>query len=439
MLQIVEKRKDADDKAVTEMKILHTVEFYHPSVGGMQEVVRQLSERLAQLGHDITVATTRLPERANWQQAQLNGVTIKEFDVSGNLATGMSGDVTRYQDFLRNSDFDIIVNFAAQQWATDAMLPILDAITAKKVFVPTGFSGLYARAYRKYFAGMSTWMQQYDMNIFLSDNYRDINFARDHGIAKTVLIPNGAARDEFLAEGNINVRSELGIPADDLMILHVGSHTGKKGHKEAIEIFCNADLSHATFVIVGNHFADGCAEECHSTADHMNRSKQFTSKDKTLLVVDLCREATVAAYKEADIFLFPSNIECSPIVLFECMASRTPFISTDVGNAREIAAWSQSGLIMPTLQYQLKKGVIGTIKNGVKELKYKFARQRNGNYLRYADVKSAARMLEKMAYDKNGMRTMAQSGFDAWQKKFSWEVITQEYERLYYSLTGKLP
>ena len=42
------------------MKILHTVELYHPSQGGMQEVVKQISERLVKLGHEVTVATTKL-------------------------------------------------------------------------------------------------------------------------------------------------------------------------------------------------------------------------------------------------------------------------------------------------------------------------------------------------------------------------------------------
>ena len=40
------------------MKILHTVEYYAPSVGGAQEVVRQISERMVQRGHQVTVATT---------------------------------------------------------------------------------------------------------------------------------------------------------------------------------------------------------------------------------------------------------------------------------------------------------------------------------------------------------------------------------------------
>jgi L-malate glycosyltransferase len=35
------------------MKILHCVESYYPSIGGMQAVVRQLSERLVKMGHEV--------------------------------------------------------------------------------------------------------------------------------------------------------------------------------------------------------------------------------------------------------------------------------------------------------------------------------------------------------------------------------------------------
>lgn len=38
------------------MKILFCVEFYYPSMGGAQEVVRQLAERMAAYGHEVCVA-----------------------------------------------------------------------------------------------------------------------------------------------------------------------------------------------------------------------------------------------------------------------------------------------------------------------------------------------------------------------------------------------
>jgi hypothetical protein len=227
----------------------------------MQEVVKQLSERLVKIGHEVTVATTRLSERL---ENQINGVKIEGFDIKGNLAIGLTGEIERYQHYLRSSDFDVITNFAAQQWATDAMISILDDMKSKKVFVPTGFSGIHDPLYKEYFSSMKNWMKQYDMNVFLSDDYQDITFARDCGAENIIVIPNGAAEEEFLSEPAFNIRSMLELPSNHLLILHVGSHTGIKGHAEAISIFKKARLKQATFLLVANDFGDGCAEQSAS-------------------------------------------------------------------------------------------------------------------------------------------------------------------------------
>ena len=74
------------------MKILHTVEYYQPSVGGAQEVVRQISERLVQRGHEVKVATTVHPGRS---AKIINGVRIAEFDIKGNsVHAGRTGSCT---------------------------------------------------------------------------------------------------------------------------------------------------------------------------------------------------------------------------------------------------------------------------------------------------------------------------------------------------------
>lgn len=462
------------------MRILHTVEFYPPSIGGMQEVVRQLSERLVRRGHDVTVATTRIPDRMAGSQ---NGVRIREFEISGNLVNGLKGEVERYQEFLLSSDFDIVTNFAAQQWATDIMLPVLDRVKAKKVFVPTGFSRFYSPEYENYFVSMGSWLKKYDINVFLSQSYRDIEFARKNGVTNWVVIPNGAGEDEFLHGHDISIRRLLGIPEEDFLILHVGSHTGEKGHREAIEIFKRARIEGATLLIIGNFYGppadeDGCRKRlletlklpvkkllflairmsplnkrklrklslfdesryngsfqgrmakridfffhlanldkygldcptlCRVSEGRFNGSSKSRRESKRLLVRSMSREETVAAYQEADLFLFPSNIECSPLVLFECMASRTPFLATDVGNSAEIVEWSRgSGMLLPT-----SKNEFGDAR---------------------ADIKGSARMLEKVFSDKSGRRAMAERGFNAWQESFSWEKISGEYEALYSRL-----
>ncbi len=387
------------------MKILHTVEFYHPSIGGMQEVVKQLSERLVLLGHDVTVATTKISER---KESCIKGVKISEFSISGSFVRGLKGDIEKYEKFLIESDFDVIVNFAAQQWATDIALSVLDKIKAKKIFVPTGFSGLYAPEYVEYFKNMKTWMKQYDMNIFLSDDYRDVNFARENGIEKRVLIPNGAGEDEFLSENNYNIREKLGISTNNFLILHVGSHTGVKGHAEAIKIFKKAQIKNSTLLIIGNICGiRGCYRACKRKEIFFNRMPFRFFDRRKILINEMNRIETVSAYKAADLFLFPSNIECSPIVLFECMASQTPFLTSDVGNSVELINWSKSGILLPTDKGQHNRG------------------------LSRVDVKKSSEMLNALANDKQKREKMAEVGFNIWKEKYSWEKISLEYEKVY--------
>jgi glycosyltransferase involved in cell wall biosynthesis len=388
------------------MRILHCVESYYPSIGGMQEVVKQLSERLVKLGHSVTIAT-RYQEERNFKE--LNGVEIVDFKISGNTVLGIKGDKTQYEQFLLNSTFDVITFFAAQQWATDIALPLLKQIKAKKVSVPTGYSGLYWKEYQGYFNDMKTYIQDYDMNVFLSDNYRDINFARENRVTKYCVIPNGAAEDEFLIESKIDVRKKLGIAKDSFLMLHVGSFTPFKGHQEAVELLLKSDLKNATLLLIGNNHLQFEKQFKKNYRYFTLRVKNFFRKNK-IIIGQFNRDFTVAAYKQSNLFLFPSNIECSPIVLFESAAAKLPFLCTDVGNASEIAKWTQGGMILPT---QIDKEGYSSIK-----------------------MNESISMLNELYLNKAKREEMASKAFLNWKEKFSWEIIAKKYESLYLSLTN---
>ena len=412
-----------------KLKILHTVEFYDPSVGGMQEVVKRLSEGLAARGHEVWVATTVNASRS----ASINGVNVVGFDVSGNRVRGFGfGDVEKYRKFLLDSNFDIVVNFAAQQWATDLALPLLKKIKGKKVFVPTGFSALYESSYIQYFDELKNQIFDYDACVFLSDDYRDILFAREIGYDKNHLIPNGASKAEFESPANGRMRTKLGIAKDTSIVLSVGSHTGVKGHKEAIQILDEANVKNTTLVIVGNLVERGCGIHCRratiafpfvgqvqfgqgksafykSVRESIfkgNFLKNFFRKKRVMSLV-LNREDTVELFKEADVFLFPSKIECSPIVLFEAMAAGTPFLVTDVGNIKEIIKWGESGYVLPT------------------SFKRSFS---------YAQIKESAQLLEKFVNNRELRKKLSENGRRIWIEEFTWEKIVLKYEKLYSRL-----
>ncbi|MBC7888537.1 MAG: glycosyltransferase family 4 protein [Ferruginibacter sp.] len=411
------------------MKILHVVESYDPLLHGMQQVVKQLSERLVHLGHTVTVATSYHPERNLFN---IKGVDIASFKIAGNAVNGYqatNSEIERYIEFVKINGFQIVTIFAAQQWSCDILLPILDEIPAKKVFVPTGFSQLYNPKYQPYFNNMQTWLKSFDRLIFLSNDYRDINFAKQNGIKNFEIITNGASAEEFCTPLENNIQSELGIPKNHLLVLNVSSHTGLKGHSETIELFKKAKLKNTTLLLIGNKIHNSrlktfvkqilsvltpisgikyfpqCYDSCKRKSFYHNLIDSIKNNNSKILIKDLSRVQILQAYAAADLFLFTSNLECSPIVLFECMASKTPFLTAEVGNAAEIINWSGSGKLLPTIKV-------------------------NQNYS-IVKIDESVRILRELIDNAELRKNMAENGYTNWLNNFTWEGIAKKYERVY--------
>lgn len=351
------------------------------------------------------MATTALRERS---ASEIQGVRVVGFDVSGNRTWGMRGDVDAYRRFVLDGGFDVVMNYAAQQWTTDALLDILPQINAAKVLVPCGFSGLLDPSYRAYFEAMPAWLAAYDACVYLSDSYRDTVFARGHGLANGCLIPNGASEDEFDVPLTGDIRARLGLKPGEFFVLTVGSHTGIKGHAEAVRMLETSALKNAALVIAGNSFGGGCTRTCMLKARIFPWKPSWRWRGLRLISVDLDRKATVEAFRGADVFLFPSNMECSPLVLFEAAAAGLPFLSSDVGNAMEIAQWTGGGEVMKT----------ATDERG-------FSRP---------SVSDGADRLSELWLYTNRRRAYSESGRRAWKDRFTWDRIVGEYERLYSGL-----
>lgn len=419
------------------MRILFCCQFYAPSVGGVQEVIRQLSERLVLRGHQVTVATTKLPIR---DSDTMNGVRIKEFDVKGNQVGGMTGEIDEFQSFVVNGDFDVVMIYAAQQWTFDALWPVLDKIAYAKVFIPCGFSGFYEQGYAKYFQEMSEVLKKFDHLVFHASKYRDIDFARKCGIEKISVVPNGASEIEFEVAFDRSFRARYGIPEQSFIFLTVGSFTGLKGHQELANAFAVMQVpknQHATLILNGNEVqrleqsaADNfkkiasliktfglqytlrqiikkifrSSAALKSVTDSINK----THANKSVLVIDLPRKELTQTYMAANLFVFASNIEYSPLVLFEAAAAGTPFLTVDVGNAAEIAEWTGAG-IMCSSEVDSK------------------------GYTR-VDVEVLAQSMADLMEQKDELSNLGAIGKRNWRERFTWGKVAEQYEQLFYQL-----
>jgi len=459
------------------MKLLFCCEFYHPSVGGVQEVMKQIAERLVARGHEVTVATTALPNR---DFTALNGVQIEQFAMTGNLVRGMHGEISRYRQFVRAFECDAILIKAAQQWTFDALWPDLDGITARKVFIPCGFSGLYEARYQAYFKYLPEVLRQFDALIFYADDYRDINYAREHNIPNCVVLSNGASEKEFEVSIDPTFRARHNIPDNSFLILTVGSLTGAKGHLELaqavslmpengndITLLLNGnnpfpkagailateatqateqmqappslqeelsallgglqskwiDLKKGLRFLLANVFhplrvARKVKRAILGVGEHQPQ-KELTpyakveacvtqintqSAHKRALLLDLPRSDLIQAYLTADLFVFASHVEYSPLVLFEAAAAGTPFITSNAGNAKEIMNWLGGGFMMND--------------------------SANPEGFRMIDPQVLADEIAALMNQKSLLEKMGQQLKASWQKDYTWDVISKRYEQV---------
>jgi glycosyltransferase involved in cell wall biosynthesis len=362
---------------------------------------------MVRMGHRVTVFTSAHPQRI---AGPINGVSVRAFPIKGNVVDGIIGDVEAYVHAVKNGGFDVVTCFAAQQWSTDAILPHLHTIGAKKVFVPTGFSALHDPRWADYYGKMPAWLAAMDLNIFLSHSYQDIALAKANGLSNHIVIPNGAAAEEFDAPPKHGFRATHGIGVDQPMILHIGSYTGIKGHREAIRMFLRGSTGNAVLVLIGNGVKT-LERYFHSHYSYWGSKLMARIRGKRILFIETDRSHTVDALRQADLFLFPSNVECSPIVLFEAMAAGVPFLSSLAGNAEEIVQWSGGGWTIP----------------GV----------RSPDQLEHPDVGKGAALLGSLLADTKLRKATGKAGQEAWRERFTWQHIAEQYVAAYIHLVHK--
>jgi glycosyltransferase involved in cell wall biosynthesis len=426
------------------MKLLFCCESYWPHRGGVQEVMRQIAERMVAAGHDVTVATSAHPRR---KSGIVNGVKVRGFKAGGKLVYGLTGQIDQYREFVRTFEADAILIMAAQQWSFDALWPVLDDIKARKVFIPCGFSHLFEPDYVQYFKELPVVLKKFDHLVFNAEKYRDIDFVRDHGLSNFTVLPNGISEADFEQEADDGFRERLAIPDDAFLFLTVGNPIEAKGHREIIDAFSRLDTGGQSAVLLSIADWSGRASRVSGLARwayiynrlmHIARVegwdgiKQLARRKltresnlpalgsmaaqasaqpfKRVILTDLERGDLIQAYLAADLFVFASRIEYSPLVLFEAAAAGTAFLTVPVGNADEIVRWTGGGILC-----QATKDGLG--------------------YTR-VDPDTLAEAMARCMTDRERLSRLGATARARWRNCFTWKMVAGYYEDI---LAGRTP
>ena len=340
-----------------------------------------MSERLTRRSHEVTVATTYDPKR---QYRELNNVCVEQFDIKGSPLRGWRGEVAKYRCFVETHPFDIIINVYTRCWSTDLLFSRLSKIQAKKILMAGGFSILPNWKWLIYRWRMLYKIKNYDHITYHFEGDVDHVFGNRHHIKNYSIIGNGVAEQEF-EEYRGGFRAKYGITTP-LMLLSVSNYSPLKNQEMVLNAYQKAKVSNSTMVFIGSELND------YSRAI---QSAAQLEKGTVRFLEHVPRELVVAAYHEADLFLFGSRIECFPLVILESMASRTPFIGTDVGCVSRL----------------------------------------EGGQIVSSDDEMAA-SINRLADKGPEWHSLAEQGRKAYEKKYRWEKIVNQYEELFWKLVN---
>jgi glycosyltransferase involved in cell wall biosynthesis len=369
------------------MRILNVTQSYDPfyEFGGPPEKVRALSEGLVALGHEVTVLTAdwgleqRLEELPGEPPAE-NGPFGKKREVRGVRAiylpnwfhyhaTSWNPALPRYLR-ARLKNFDVIHIFGlydllGARTATAAQqLRIPYIVEPIGMFVPIVrnffLKGLYHRwlgePMLRHASAIIATAEQEKAELIAGGIPQEKIVLRRNGVSPPASFPE---RGRFL--------DSLQIPRDSRLILFLGRLSQKKSPDLLLQAY---SLIASSFADV--HLAFVGPDESGMLGRLQRMSGELRLNDRVHFSGSLTGEPKWAAYRDAHIFVLPSQNENFGNTAAEAVAASTPVILTDrcgiapllAGNAgvivkhdaQSIAAALRKVLSDPAYHEQLKNG-----------------------------------------------------------------------------------
>jgi len=321
------------------MKIVQITARFFPHLGGVESYVYDLSRKLVENGHDVTVYTSdwpairqeHLPRFSTF--GKINVVRFRSVQVLPGLPPTLVFPSLvntllkdRETDVIHVHNYGYFPAYSASFGRLINGIPlILSAHTTSKVSV-----GIFARRFYNKTLGKMT-VKMADHIICSTEDEKDYLISVGADPLRTSIIPNGVDVERFTV-GSTSFSFRKKFDVSGKIVLAVGRLSKEKGLdyllKAASKVKNDMPKTRVNFVLVGPDY--GVEAKLSSQA-------QSLGIEGNVLFVGPLRDAELtSAYLESDVYVLPSLFESFGMTLLEAMAAGKPIVASRYSAAPDL-------------------------------------------------------------------------------------------------------
>jgi glycosyltransferase involved in cell wall biosynthesis len=374
------------------LKILQVTQNFKPYPGGQEKYVLELSKKLKEFGHDITVYTTN---RFNLPKFEQNdGLDVYRFNMLFcPLNNPISLEFLKTYRNLKNYDVINVHN----EHSFLSFITILYKFVHKKPIVLTHHGqlkfGLYYKdIFERFYERTIGKLLFNSVEMIAANSEADKDFIASLGVNgdKIKVLHNAINPESLMLHKEMKIENLNPESSNKKIVLFVGRIIERKGVEFLIKSAKVVTKIHdnVLFAIIGDGPYRRQVEKL---------VKYLKIQNNVLFLGEVSDEVLYNYYKSADIFVLPSLSEVCPTVVLEAMYFGLPVVTTDIPGVRD--HFKDVALLVPP---------------------------RNEDELAEAIVK----LLDDVAL-RGGL---SKAGEKLVKSKYTWDVVAKEYEEIYFRM-----
>jgi 1,2-diacylglycerol 3-alpha-glucosyltransferase len=403
------------------VNVLMMTNTYLPHVGGVARSVDSCATWLRSRGHRVLIGAPRFAGALRREPGVVRIPAIQHFNGSDfsvplPVTRELHRAVARFGPDLVHSHHPFLLGDTALRVAADRDLPI--------VFT---HHTLYEH-YAHYVPLDSPAMERFTIELATSyANLCDLVFAPSESVAallhergvraRVEVMPTGVDRARFAAADGAAFRRERHIPAQALVIGHVGRLAPEKNLEFLAHALSGcAELDPRVHVLIVGDGPDA--------ARIRGIVGERGLEDRVHLTGVLQGEALAAAYRAMDVFAFASRTETQGLVLAEATAAGVPVVAIDAPGAREVVRDRVNGRLLSSATVPDFVAALAwvldareTLRAGALRTAEEFSIDRTGERILdfYRELVDRARARERTAPDAAAWSTLRRRLREEWK------------------------